>query len=466
MHHRLPLAALAATGGLLAGLVVSPASAGEIEQQVTVAPVVTAPVVDPADTSALEASSCYAQLVAARFPGEPDVRPAGASVVAEQRTAGSGPLELAVSAQAWSFTVGTDASAVDAGCLLVDVSYVLADARAGEPVSLDLEASAAQGTTRVRVDEWQLVRAAKAWRMDGLTTASVSRSASFDPAADGSLSTALAAQHGSFTDVDVAEGDSYAVSPAERQAAQRVLLTARARAYAAYVTEVAAADRAWTQARARVSLLTAKERVARALVDSTARALQRAEERAARAEQETSDTQTELAAAQAQVATLTTQSRSTAQAAAALTRKEKAAKGSRKASVRRTASVYRDQARTQQARSTAYARSADSWRQRVRDLMAELAAWRRAHDVRTVEQARAAHDGAVAAHARVLAELDQARADFEAADGVRAAGVDAALETRDAALTAAQAAFDEAVRVEVTAETAGTARVWVTTTVA
>lgn len=466
MHHRLHLAAAAATGGLLAGLLASPADAAEVEQHIAVVPLVTVPAVDPFDTSALEASSCYTRLVASRFPGESGVRPSDASVVAEQRTAASGPLELAVTAQAWSFSVGTETSTVDAGCLVVDVSYVLADARAGEPVSLDLDASAAQGAARVRVDEWQLARAAKAWRMDGLTAANVSRSTAFDPTAGGTLTTSLTAEHGASTDVAVAEGDSYAVSPAERQAAQRVLLAARARAHVAYVAQVAAADRAWTQARARVSLLTAKERVARALVDSTARALQRAEDRAAQAGQEVTGTQAELAVAQRQVTTLAAQSRSAAQAATALTRKEKAARGSRKASVRRSAATYRDQARAQASRSTAHARSADSWRQRVRELMDELAAWRRALDTRTVEQARVAHEGAVEAHARVLAELDEARAAFDAADAVRADGVDAAVATRDAALAAAQAAFDEAVRVEVTAETAGTARVWVTTTVA
>jgi hypothetical protein len=466
MDHRLPLAALAAGGSLLAGLLASPAGAAEVEQHVSVQPVVTAPVVDAADTTALEASSCFTRLVATRFPGEPDVHPAGASVVTEQRTATSGPLELAVTAQAWSFTVGSDASAVDAGCLLVDVSYVLADARADEPVTLDLDAFAAQGAARMRVDEWALVRAAEAWRPDGITDATVTRSIAFDPAGGGSLTTGLSAVHGAFTDRDVFEGDSFAVSPVERQAAQRTLLADRLRASSAYAAQVAAADRSWAQARARVSLLTAKERVARALVDSTARALQQAKDRAAEAGTEVTGTQAEVAAAQRQVTELENQARTAAQAASTLTRQEKAARGSRKASVRRTAATYGAQARTQSTRSAGYARSADSWRQRVRELMAELAAWRRALDTRTVEQAQAAHDGAVAAHGRVLAELDEARSAFDAADAVRAAGVDAALATRDAAFAAAQAAYDAAVLVEVTAETSGTARVWVTTTVA
>jgi hypothetical protein len=466
MHHRLRLAAAAAAGSLLAGVLASPADAAEVEQQVTVTASAEALAVDAADTGALEASSCYRGVVAAHLPGTTGVRPDTASAVAERRTATSGPLELVVTAQAWTFTLAGETAPVEAGCLLVDVTYGLADVRPDEPVTLDLEAGARLGATRLRLDEWTLVRAAGARSLDGVPSAAVARSAAFDPAAAAELTTTLAATHGAFADRTVAEGDSYAVSPAEQRAAQRVLLAARLRAHATYVTDVVAADRAYAAARTRLAVVTAKERAARAAVDATAKALQRAQDRAAQAEQEAADTRTELAEAEHQVATRSARSTSEARAAASLERKHRSVRGSRKAADRRAAARYRDQARSHTSLSTAYARSADSWRQRVRELMAELAAWRKALGGRTVEQAQAAHDAAVAAHARVVAEREAAQAAFDEADAGRAAEVDAAAAARDAALQAAQDVHDASVRVQVTAETAGTARVWVTTTVA
>ncbi len=467
MHQRVRLAAAALSGGLLAGLLSAPAHAAAVEQDVTVPSVVSTPAADPSDTTALEASSCYTALVAARFPGATDLVPTDVSVVVEQRTATGGAVDLSSVAQAWTFTLDDGVTdPVTAGCLLVDLTYGSPEAVAGERTLLDVAATASAGGARLRVEEDHLLRAAGVRSFDGLTSASVSRSRGFDPTTVETFATGLAARHEGFADHEVTEGDTYVVAPAERRTAQAALLRARLTAYTTYASEVAAADRAYAKARLALTVATTTERVSAKAVELAAAALERAKARAEQAGDEVVATEAKVTAAERSLADDSRAAATATAKASELNRKASSASRSRSAAARRDAAAYRAEAARYSAQAATRGRSAATWQRTIRALREELARWRRELGGRTVEQAQAAYDRAVALHERAVAELDQAQLAFANADAVRAAGVDAAEQARDDALAAAQATYDAAVTVTVTAETAGTARVWTTTTVA